>query len=377
MKNLWKDIGAYVRREPWTVLMVVVLTAAMTASWFAAHAPVPSEAPAPQAAQPAKADDASGRPAAEASSGRAETANPYSEAQRLATTRRIEEMENKVFKDPKLRMVLGAAVLLVLIVTLCGLAWGVIWFLSIRRGERWMGRFGAPRPGWGIHDVFKAVVLMFFLDLVFSSALAYLFSLAGLKSPNLALMAGALLRSVVLVFYLGWIARKRQGGWPDLGICGRRPWAQAGWGLAGYLAMIPVYLLVLGIMIVVLNLFQIQAPVQAPVQVFFTETNQASVIGFAFFMGILGPLFEEIFFRGFLYPAFRSRAGVFRGMLISSAVFAALHGHGIAFVPIFVLGFALHLLYENTGSIFPGAVLHMTHNSAMLVIAMIIRHAIR
>lgn len=342
-----QSIFSYVRREPWTALMVAVLTAAALASAW------------PQSGTVTPAAD------------------PHSEAQRLETTRRIEALGEQMQHDPKLALAMGLVVFLVLLLGLAGLVWGIALARSLGRGERWMDRFNAPRTPWGIHDAFKAVVLLFFLDLVFAAALGAVFGWFGMAETHWALMLGALLRSAVLILYLGAVARRHGGGWRDLGICANRPWSQAAWGLGGYLAMIPVYLAVLAALAGILNLFQIKMPVQTPVQILYTESNTTAVMAFAFFMGILGPWFEEVFFRGFIYPAFRNRLGSVRAVVAVSLIFAALHAHGIAFVPIFVLGLALNILYERSGSIVPGAVLHMTHNSAMLALTLMIRQAVR
>lgn len=394
--NLLKTALNYVRREFWTVLMLAVIVAALVwqgvamaptkpapSADSAPSVPVsqlvsPSSPPSSPASEPAQATQATqptqasqARPAD--ASEQTQIGDPHSEAERLETARKIEALEAKILKDPKLQMKVGIVVILILGLGLLGLVWGVLFLLSVRRGEMWMERFGSPRTPWGLNEAFKAMVLMFFLDLVLSAGFSYVFSLLGADTTNLALMTGILARSILMIGYLGWVARKRGIGWSDLGLCPNRPWKQVLWGLAGYLAMIPVYLLVLAVLVVVLKFFHIETPVQTPVQILYTESNTAAVMAFVFFMGILGPWFEEILFRGFVYPAFRARMGVRFGILASSVLFAALHGHGIAFAPILVLGLALHLLYERSGSVIPGAVLHMTHNSAMLLLTLGIR----
>ena len=324
----------YIRREPWTFAMAACLTAVMAASWAA-----PRTVGAPES---------------------------FSEDQRLETARQIETIGQELMEDPGTRLVIGSVVMILGALVLLGGIWGTAWLQSYRRGERWMERFGSPRLLWGASEAFKAMVLLFFLDLVFSSALGFIFSWFKLGSLNLALMSASFVRSVLVLVFLGYLVRRLGGNWTDLGWNLRRVWAQGLWGLAGYLAMIPVYAAVLGILMTVLSLLKMQTPVQTPVQVLYTEPNAAALWGFAVFMGVLGPWFEEIFFRGFLYPVFKARTGMWRGAFITSALFAALHGHGIAFVPILVLGLALNLLYERSGSVVPGAVLHMTHNCAML-----------
>ena len=94
------------------------------------------------------------------------------------------------------------------------------------------------------------------------------------------------------------------------------------------------------------------------------------VLLFGVFMGIVGPFFEEVLFRGFLYQALRKRTGVLWGIVLTSVIFAVLHVHWIALFPIFLLGVILNLLFEKTGSILPGVVMHMTHNMVMLMITL-------
>jgi len=106
------------------------------------------------------------------------------------------------------------------------------------------------------------------------------------------------------------------------------------------------------------------------VQVIYKEESMRLLLIFSLFMGLVGPIFEEVFFRGFVYQAFRRKIGVVHGILLTSLIFAALHGHWVAFLPIFLLAVILNLLFEKTGSIIPGAVMHMTHNSVMLLITL-------
>jgi membrane protease YdiL (CAAX protease family) len=84
---------------------------------------------------------------------------------------------------------------------------------------------------------------------------------------------------------------------------------------------------------------------------------------------ILAPISEEICFRGMLYGGLRTKLGVLPAALIGGLIFGALHAlTGITAVPpLIVFGFLLCLLYEKTGSIVPGIVLHMLNNSVALL----------
>jgi len=77
---------------------------------------------------------------------------------------------------------------------------------------------------------------------------------------------------------------------------------------------------------------------------------------------------EEVAFRGLLFGGLRTRLPGWAAALISAAVFGVLHAvTGISAVPVLVaFGFILCLLYERTGSIVPGILLHMANNSLAL-----------
>jgi len=78
---------------------------------------------------------------------------------------------------------------------------------------------------------------------------------------------------------------------------------------------------------------------------------------------------EEICFRGMLFGGLRERLPKVPAALAAGVVFGALHAFtGLSAVPpLIVLGFVFCLLYEKTGSIVPGMLLHMLNNSVALL----------
>lgn len=78
---------------------------------------------------------------------------------------------------------------------------------------------------------------------------------------------------------------------------------------------------------------------------------------------------EEVCFRGMLFGGLRERFPRYAAAFLSAAIFGALHAlTGISAVPpLIAFGFVMALLYEKTGSIVPGIVLHMLNNSAALL----------
>jgi membrane protease YdiL (CAAX protease family) len=78
---------------------------------------------------------------------------------------------------------------------------------------------------------------------------------------------------------------------------------------------------------------------------------------------------EEICFRGLVYGGFRTRMPALAAAALSGVVFGILHAPtGLSAVPpLIIFGVVMALLYERTGSILPGMILHALNNSVALL----------
>ena len=77
---------------------------------------------------------------------------------------------------------------------------------------------------------------------------------------------------------------------------------------------------------------------------------------------LLAPASEETIFRGFTYGWLRRWAHPGLAVPISAAIFAALHGVLLLFIPLFFVGVVLAVLYQFSRSLWPGAVVHALFN---------------
>jgi membrane protease YdiL (CAAX protease family) len=86
-------------------------------------------------------------------------------------------------------------------------------------------------------------------------------------------------------------------------------------------------------------------------------------------IAIAAPVSEEVCFRGMLFGGLREKLPRLGAALLSGLIFGGLHAlTGVSAVPpLIVFGFLLALLYEKTGSIVPGILLHMLNNSVALL----------
>lgn len=84
---------------------------------------------------------------------------------------------------------------------------------------------------------------------------------------------------------------------------------------------------------------------------------------------IISPLYEEIFYRGFLYRFLRSKFGVPIGMLSSSFIFMIVHIPTFNTLPInFVSGLVFAWTYEKSGSIVPAIMIHGMFNGIAVIL---------
>ncbi len=95
---------------------------------------------------------------------------------------------------------------------------------------------------------------------------------------------------------------------------------------------------------------------------------------------LLGPLAEEVIFRGILYAVVRTEAGVVAGMLLSSLLFTVLHVSSYSVIwllPVFLGSLTMSLVYERWRSLWLCIGLHSAYNGAALVVAAVFLHAAR
>lgn len=80
-------------------------------------------------------------------------------------------------------------------------------------------------------------------------------------------------------------------------------------------------------------------------------------------MGILGPMSEELVCRGIVYHGYKRTGTMMQAMLLSSMIFALIHMNFNQAAYAFVIGIAMVLLVEATGSIWSSILVHITFNT--------------
>lgn len=137
------------------------------------------------------------------------------------------------------------------------------------------------------------------------------------------------------------------------------------WGVGGYAATVPLVLLALYLS----SLFLREAPISSNPMIPLVVGSSSVVEKILFFVtiGIMAPWFEEIFFRGFLFNAFRARIGTAGGVLLSAFLFAAVHFDFSVFFGLFAIGIMLGTIYYHTQNLLAAVIVHGLWNVTTLV----------
>lgn len=145
----------------------------------------------------------------------------------------------------------------------------------------------------------------------------------------------------------------------------RHVWIGLGVGVSGY-----VIVIVLGALAV--DLF---GPIEPPDQELVNrslEGGAATVLGMIAGVGI-GPIVEEVIYRGVLFQGLRQRVGLWPAMGLSAIVFGLVHLLAPFYIVILaIFGFWLAGAFHRTGSLVVPIVGHATFNAIQLTVGLLL-----
>lgn len=91
-----------------------------------------------------------------------------------------------------------------------------------------------------------------------------------------------------------------------------------------------------------------------------------------FILFVIGiPIAEEIFFRGYMYPAFEAQYNMIIAGIVTSVFSAVFLSGSVSFFLLFISGLFFAFLYQKTEAIFCSIVAHMTFNFIITLIVFI------
>ncbi len=281
-------------------------------------------------------------------------------------------LQKRLSENPVLGVISETFMAAALFSVFAGVFINVILIRKTMRGENWIppGDF-RPEVRWGIGDVFRVIILFVFYGL----CLNFIFLLFRNAIPqelriNFLLILHTVIMDAWVVGLIFYFLRKVQKDAPlALGFHRAVDWTREIWiGVKAYFAALPSFMVIVLLLMLISNLFHYEPSAHPLVGIFIEEGERAPwLITLSLFLAcILGPIVEEIFFRGFLYPAIRKHVGIGWASVSTAALFALIHENAFAFLPVFFLGLVLSYLYEKRGNLVACASLHIIHNSVFI-----------
>jgi membrane protease YdiL (CAAX protease family) len=121
-------------------------------------------------------------------------------------------------------------------------------------------------------------------------------------------------------------------------------------------------------------------PKSLPIDEYFRTMGSAYAL--AAFAVLVAPVVEELFFRGFLYPALARPLGVVPAIAVTAGLFALLHSQQLAhaWAPLFVLlivGTVLTVVRAVTKSVAMCVLIHMAYNFTLVGSAFVVTQGFR
>jgi len=224
-------------------------------------------------------------------------------------------------------------------------------------------------PAWSGWDVLRILLMGAIALFVSTIALLAIVPGATLRAKANALVAhpelqilGQMAAYLVLLGYM-YVLVTRERGRP-------RFWEAIHWN---WPRAIQFYLLVGVVLQAAFLIIEWQLKRYMPRETPFSELLRRpySLFLIAAFSVTLGPLMEELFFRGFLYPVLRRRFGVLTGVLVTALGFGLVHAaqYGYSWLSIsliFIVGVVLAVVRETKNSVAAGFLVHAGYNGTII-----------
>lgn len=288
---------------------------------------------------------------------------------------RKEKLSEIISGDENLFLMFGLASFLVLAVILFGVVVDIIVLPIMLAGRLDIRSLSPPRPKWGVWDVCKVVILFLFFGYMILLSEAFLSRAFPIfKMDNFRMMVNSSVLDVLaVVFIIYFTVVQYKEPLAALGLSAKNLLKNVFYGIVGYAALVPLLVLLLVIIAVIINLTKYVPQRQPVVELFLKEKGAAFLTYSSLFAAIIGPIIEELFFRGFLYGALKKRIGIFWSMMATAILFATLHAHLVGFLPIMALGIFLAYIYEKTGTLVSSITVHMIHNLSMVFLVFLVK----
>lgn len=243
------------------------------------------------------------------------------------------------------------------------------------------------RVPWGFTDLALFIVLAALTFFLLNMAALRLFAGFGVTfdqirhSPaeqGVFIFATEVPLYLLLLGFLALQARVRSGG-PGWRTLGWRPLPTGPLSRGQAVVGLVVSGVVLSFLVNLIS-SAFQPKTTLPMQAYFE--NRTSAILLMSMAVALAPLFEETFFRGYLYPVFARSWGVTAGILVTGTLFGLLHaaqlwGGWVQIALLIVVGIVFTYARAKSKTVVASFLLHLSYNSLIFVAFLFASHGLR
>ncbi|MBN2097743.1 MAG: CPBP family intramembrane metalloprotease [Candidatus Omnitrophica bacterium] len=250
---------------------------------------------------------------------------------------------------------------------------------KIKKKKLFLAPLRHPRVKWRVWDIFRLSIIALFLGYVMHLVQTGFFPSTPDAKKNLpasTLLNTGILDLTLLGLVIYFVTKKYKQGLASLGLKIKNIGKNIVLGCLSYVAFLPVLAFLFLMIIWIASYFNYQPPVQNLFKLFLEEKRIWLLIYSTLMVVLLGPVVEEVFFRGFAYNALKRSLGAKAAIVLTAVIFSALHANVFGFLPIAALGFLLAYVYEKSGSLIPAITIHIVHNSVMLAMLFLVRYLI-
>lgn len=225
--------------------------------------------------------------------------------------------------------------------------------------KRWSYIWAIVRYSAWVLATFVAATLVISLAILLIDNLGIKFNIT---ETTLSVAIGAIMYVFMLAILVGvpWLIWKQRTSLRILGLHKLTSWKDIGLGLAG---MVGYFVLTAILMVAVVNIFTgIDIDQAQDLGGIKPQSSLELMIVFALLV-VIGPVVEELIFRGYLYGKIRqSGAPFWLTALVVSVLFGAVHMQWNVAVDTFALSLVMCLTREATGTLWPSILMHMSKN---------------
>ena len=90
-------------------------------------------------------------------------------------------------------------------------------------------------------------------------------------------------------------------------------------------------------------------------------------------IGIIGPILEELVFRGITYNRLKLITSKWKAIMITSLLFGIFHGNIVQFIYTFIFSIILTYIYDYEKNIFAPIIMHVSANISTILLMLFIR----